>query len=338
MKLNLHLPLKSKMLPKISIITPTFNQGQFIEQTIKSVLDQGYPNLEYIIIDGSSTDNTVDIIKKYEDQLSYWISEPDKGQSDAINKGLRIANGEIINWLNSDDYYEPNSLFEIAKAFEDESINCVCARSNIFEDGGKILYQSKGTDIYSNVAKTIGWARIDQPETFFRKSAIDKMGDVSSSLHYIMDKEWWIRYLLLYGISKIKQIDYVVVNFRLHQNSKTVAEKTLFQPETNGMFYNLAKTLQLNEKVILDHCEVDQNAHLNFTIDKSNVVVTLISSFYYYLLYMADYNYAIGNNKTSKAFLAAIDKEQIEKEDHRLYRKLKLRNTLLPNWIKKIKN
>ena len=89
--------------PKITIITPSYNQGQFIEETILSVINQGYPNLEYIIMDGGSTDNTVEVIKKYSDHINYWVSEKDKGQSNAINKGLHRATGDIINWLNSDD-------------------------------------------------------------------------------------------------------------------------------------------------------------------------------------------------------------------------------------------
>ena len=110
-------------LPKISIVTPTYNQGRFIEQTICSVLDQGYPNLEYIIIDGGSRDNTVDIIKKYEHRLSYWVSEMDSGQTHAINKGFAKCTGEIFNWINSDDYYAPDALQKIAKAFADEDIS-----------------------------------------------------------------------------------------------------------------------------------------------------------------------------------------------------------------------
>lgn len=100
-----------KPWPKISIVTPSFNQGQYIEETIRSILLQGYPNLEYIVIDGGSTDGAVDVIRKYEKWLTYWVSEPDKGQADAINKGLERCTGEIFNWINSDDILLPNVAF-----------------------------------------------------------------------------------------------------------------------------------------------------------------------------------------------------------------------------------
>ena len=121
--------------PKISIITPSYNQGQYIEQTILSVIGQGYPNLEYIIIDGGSTDNTVEIIKKYSDKISYWISEPDKGQSDALIKGLEKCTGDIFNWINSDDYFEENSFFNIAQYFIDHpSIAMLSGFCNCFDN------------------------------------------------------------------------------------------------------------------------------------------------------------------------------------------------------------
>ena len=109
------------MPPKISIVTPSFNQGQFIEETIRSVLDQDYPNLEYLVIDGGSTDQTIDIIRKYETQLSYWESEKDRGQVHAINKGLARATGDIFAYINSDDIYLPGTFATVAKYFDEHA-------------------------------------------------------------------------------------------------------------------------------------------------------------------------------------------------------------------------
>ena len=131
----------------LSIITPSFNQGEYIEQTIDSVLSQKYPNLEYIIIDGGSTDQSVEIIKKYKKHLAYWVSEPDQGQSDAINKGLRMATGEIINWINSDDYYEKDALQTVADAFQDDRVNVVCGTGKIVSADGKLVRDS-GVQMY----------------------------------------------------------------------------------------------------------------------------------------------------------------------------------------------
>ncbi len=173
----------SASLAKISLITPSYNQAIYLEQTIQSVISQHYPNLEHIVIDGGSTDGSVEIIKKYEKHLTYWVSEPDKGQSNAINKGLQKATGSIINWLNSDDYLETGALHFVADAFRDPSVNVVCGKSRLFTGDGQTIQFSDGTAIYAgNLAKTIGWARIDQPATFFRCGAIEKMGLLDARL------------------------------------------------------------------------------------------------------------------------------------------------------------
>ena len=133
---------KGYYYPKISVITPSYNQGNFIEETIRSVILQNYPNLELIIIDGGSTDNTIEILNKYDLWISYWVSEKDNGQSNAINKGLKIATGQLIGWQNSDDIYFPNAFYEIVKAFNKDRKSSI-----YFGHQAKINYKSNITHI-----------------------------------------------------------------------------------------------------------------------------------------------------------------------------------------------
>lgn len=128
------------MYPKISIVTPNYNKGSFLENTIKSVLSQNYPNLEYIIIDGGSTDNSIDIIKKYQDKISYWISEPDKGMYDAIRKGFSYATGEILAWIGSDDMYHPNCFNIIADIFKNDKVSWLVGATTHFDKYGRCVF------------------------------------------------------------------------------------------------------------------------------------------------------------------------------------------------------
>lgn len=165
------------MYPKITVVTPTFNQAKYIEQTIKSIIDQNYPNLEYIIIDGGSSDGTVEIIQKYQDKLAYWISEQDNGLYDAINKGFNIATGDILAWLNSDDIYLPNSLFSVAEIFSNfPEVEWLQGANSHIDEIGKIVsvfpagYWTK-FDLASGDKRNI-----QQESTFFRKSLWERSG------------------------------------------------------------------------------------------------------------------------------------------------------------------
>lgn len=231
--------------PKISIVTPSYNQGEFIEQTILSVINQNYPNLEYIIIDGGSTDQTVDIIKKYEKYISYWESVPDNGQTDAINKGFAKCTGDIFNWINSDDYYEPNVFFAIAECFDSHpEIHILCGKEWGFNNDNPLDRKlHDGSIISESIYETLYIGIIDQPCTFFKKNSIENYFPLEISLRYVMDKKIWWSYLLENGKNKILSIDNVFTNFRLHPSSKTVSMSNDFIKETDELKYSLLKNL-----------------------------------------------------------------------------------------------
>jgi len=313
---------------KISVITPSFNQGQFIEQTILSVINQNYPNLEYIIIDGGSSDNTLDIIKKYEKYITYWVSEPDKGQSDAINKGLNKASGEIINWLNSDDYYEPNILHIVAKEFENHSVNVVSGKGRLFKLNETIGY-TKGVDVNkNNISKTIGWLRMDQPETFYRSSAVSKMGPLNISLNYLMDRDWWLKYLLIYGVNGIVNINEVLVNFRLHEESKTVSQKQGFDIDHHSIFYALAKEFEFNDMLEGIKKNVNINTSIEININSTLSRIDLRKSFSYYFLLRANIYYELNKKQDANFFYNLVKESDLEAEDKALFNKMRFRNKL----------
>ena len=320
-------------MQKISIITPSFNQGQFLEQTIDSVLSQNYPNLDYIIIDGASTDNSVEIIKKYEKHLHFWTSEKDKGQSNAINKGLKYASGDIINWLNSDDYYEQDSLKKVAHYFEDEKTLVVAGKSNIWKNN-KICKQSTGTDIYNSVEKTIGIARIDQPETFFSKKAIDKMGFLNANLHYVMDREWWTRYLLIFGLDSIKKTNDILVNFRIHNDSKTNNFQDAFMQENLNVYFTIAKIYELEEaRFFEDNFSVKMIS--DFIKIKNTDKTRLQKSIHYFWFLQASIFYAQNDYSKAKQFLKIINANYLADADKQELQKIKTRIKFLPVFIKK---
>src|SRR5665648_1202204 len=186
------------MLPKISVITPTLNHAQFIEDTIRSVLSQNYPNLEYIVIDGGSTDGTQDILKRYNDSIS-WISEPDKGQVDAINKGFARATGEVIAYLNSDDIYLPNTLLTVGEAFlAAPEVQIITGKCNNIDIEGKtirpIITSYKNILLgfrNDKILKIVNY--ISQPATFWRINLLDSVGYFNSDYRYAMDYDYWLR-------------------------------------------------------------------------------------------------------------------------------------------------
>ncbi len=210
-------------LPLITIITPSYNQGEFIEQTIDSVLGQGYPCLQYIVVDGGSTDQTLDVLRQYDRHLM-WISEKDRGQCDAINKGLRMAAGEVIAFINSDDYYEPGALPAIGRFFTGNPqaawVTGKCR--TVDRDGQEIrraitLYKNAWLRLRSyRVLQVLNY--ISQPATFWRRSVLEAVGLMNEDLCYVMDYDYWLRTGKQFRLSFL---DRYLACFRMYPSSKS---------------------------------------------------------------------------------------------------------------------
>jgi glycosyltransferase involved in cell wall biosynthesis len=219
--------------PKISIVTPSLNQGQFIEETIRSVLLQGYPDLEYTIVDGGSTDGSAEIIQKYEKWLTYWVCEPDQGQSAAINKGFERSTGAIGAWINSDDLYEPQALQSVSRVFLDpQNIAILYGNCTNIDETGKTFSVSRSRT-YDRDRLIRCWPNyIAQPTAFFLLSAFKTLGGLDPSLRFAMDYDLWIR-LGTKGSGLYLPLQ--IARFRVHHRSKTNRGPFTYWPEMRSV-------------------------------------------------------------------------------------------------------
>ncbi|MBN1286718.1 MAG: glycosyltransferase [Anaerolineae bacterium] len=215
--------------PRVTVVTPSYNQAAFIEETARSVLLQGYPNLEYFVVDGGSADGSVEIIERYTGCLAWWVSEPDGGQSDAINKGFARATGDIIAWLNSDDVYLPDAIPGSVKyLLEHPEVDLVY---------GDVVY----TDVNGNPLGTFlsepfnlkrlvtDFCSIPQPSVFLRRAVLDAVGPLRADFHYSLDLEWWVR-IASHGY-RLAYVPVKRAKYRLHGESKTIAADLRFRDE-----------------------------------------------------------------------------------------------------------
>lgn len=210
-------------LPRISVITPSFNQARFLGDTLQSVVSQGYPDLEHIVIDGGSTDGSVALIEQHAPHLAYWVSERDRGQSHAINKGFARATGEVLTWLNSDDTFLPGALETVGKVFAEHPDVDLVYGDFVYTDPDGRPMRRRHVFASMTYETLLYHDYLGQPAVFFRRRLLDQVGPVDESLHYCMD---WDLFLRMWRVCRPHHVPVVLATYRLDQSAKSNAEET----------------------------------------------------------------------------------------------------------------
>ncbi|HEV7231456.1 MAG TPA: glycosyltransferase family 2 protein [Bacteroidia bacterium] len=293
------------MIPlKISIVTPSFNQGAYLEQTICSVLEQGYSNLEYLIIDGGSKDDSVAIIERYANKLAYWVSEPDNGQSHAINKGFQKANGEILMWLNSDDMLLPGSLQKINAFFQAHpQTELMHGKTIVWGAGMKEII--KGHASPDPDACYLGYMCFPQPSSFFRKSLLSKTGLLNENLHYGMDYEMLVKAYL--GGADIKYMDDIFSKYRMHPEGKSNNESKIAE-DWSRVYSNVLRSLENTALLIktMDSLGLYRNGIERYDPKRAIPDDVVFKSALYHLMMQAHFAYTALNLKKTNAILKSL--------------------------------
>ena len=285
--------------PRISIVTPSYNQGQFIEETIRSVLLQGYPNLEYIIIDGGSTDNSVEIIQKYGPWLTYWVSKPDSSQTDAIQQGFNLSTGVVWNWLNSDDLLEPKALQAIALAYKNNpSATTYSGKMTGFGTVEPYIHHKRFHNISELVCVWEEWPT-PQPAIFLSSNACREVDGLNISLRYTMDYDLYLRLAILPGF-QAQLIDDVIARYRWHPETKTVSQSLAVKHEIIKTFDDFASNYPsfLPKGYRKSRAKYDYHLALNLAQDttgeKNNLFSFLrISSRYFWCIWNYRFFWAV---------------------------------------------
>ncbi len=324
--------------PKISVVIPSYNQGHFLEETILSVVNQKYPNLEIIIVDGGSKDNSKDIIKKYEYHLAWWVSEKDKGQSDAINKGFARVTGDIVTWLCSDDLYTEGALNRVAEIFSK-----LPGDVGLIYGGARLFGENfKSTDAYgydnAGVERYISGQAFPQPSGFFKRKYLLEAGNwVREDLHLGMDFDLFAR---LGCVCKFHSVNEIFSLYRLHEASKTVSQHSRLIEDWTRSFGNLCRNFGWNDIIEKMQAIPQLSGFLNYHYPfkaKESIVGSVDKklALFYHLCYWLKSCYQYERRDDARKLLAILKKdypvEWLAKEKHisQITRRLMFPDTLL---------
>ncbi len=242
---------------KISLVTPCFQASRYIAETIESVLNQDRADIEYWIMDGGSTDGTQEIIRRYEsDPRLHWISEKDRGQSDALNKGLQRCTGDIFNWINADDAFTPGALRAVASAFASSQADIVSGQTLEFSESNPAETTLCQLPLRPSAEETVCRGIYCQPSTFWRLDILRKFGGVDPALHYVMDWHMWTRYLTQFGQEKVLKKPEAWARFRKHDTSKSMTSEQGFHAEALAVFRKLINDLGAGDLVPFHEAEL----------------------------------------------------------------------------------
>lgn len=246
-------PTNLNAMTLVSIITPSYNQAKYLEQTVRSVLEQDYPRIEYIVMDGASTDGSVEIIQKYAGKLAYWESAQDNGQADAINKGFARATGDIIAWLNSDDYYLPGTVRAVVKIFE-ENPDVVLVYGNM------LAVDENGTTFNTltyrqlTLEDLLCFQIIGQPAVFMRRSTLQKTNGLDTTFHFLLDHLLWIQ---IAKRGRVLHVNQTWAAARYHAEAKNVAKAAEFGREA----FRILETIAQDKDLAATLLKIDRRAH-----------------------------------------------------------------------------
>lgn len=231
--------------PLVSIITPSYNQAAFLEQTMRSVLGQDYPNIEYLVVDGGSDDGSVEIIRRYVDRLAWWTSEKDSGQAEAINKGFARARGEYIAWLNSDDFYLPGAVLAAVKEFQlHPEAGLIFGEVQVVDKDEKVLNHLCYGDW--GLEELMAFHIIGQPAVFLRRSVLEKTGFLDQSYHFLLDHQLWLRFALQ---AEMRYVPRLLAGAHFHEDCKNQAQAAGFGKEAYRIVEWMQSTAAFNESM-----------------------------------------------------------------------------------------